>query len=234
MNKHLQAFKELLLCHGWILNSVFSLTKTKVFLALSSISLIVSWEPMTGEESSKVKPQFRVLHRLRGSGCPHRAGGKESLCCPPPRSFSCQLSSSMGGGSISWKDECRSPPLSRAAGPQLGMQTALSQLRSVLEHEADFATAKNLCFWNKNHLFSVDSLILMNCRLFFLLADVPWKGTHAIRCQRRAAWSNFRGTHHCVFSANTENEYHYVSPCSDSQTFPRWKLCFNKGLLFAF
>lgn len=157
MNQHLQAFKELLLWHGWILNSVFSLTKTKVFLAFSSISLVVvSWEPMTEEEISKVKLQLPLLHRLRGSGRPQRAGGKESLCCPPSCSYSFHLASSMGGGSISWKDECGSPPLSRAAGPQLGTLTALSQLQSVLEREANFATAKDLCFWNKNHLFSVD------------------------------------------------------------------------------
>lgn len=181
---------------------------------------------MTGEESSQVKLHLPFLCRLTGPGHPQRA-----LCCPPPCSYSCQLSwpSLEGGGSISWKVECGSPPLSRAAGPQLGMLTALSQLRSVLVCKANFATAKNLCFWNKNHLFSADSLILMNCGLFLLLADVPWKGTHVIQCQRRAAWSNFRGTHHCIFTANTENEYHYVSRCSDPTSFQGGNCALKKG-----
>lgn len=161
---------------------------------------------------------------------PTESWWEKSLCCLPTGSYS--WASSEGGRSISWKADCESAPLSRAAGPQLGTLADLSQLPSELEHKANFATAKNLCFWNKNHLFSEDSLIPMNCGLFLLLADIPWKGTYVIRCQRRAAWSNFRGTHHCIFTANKENECNYASHCSDPTSFQGGDCALKKGVLF--
>lgn len=90
-------------------------------------------------------------------------------------------------------------------------------LWSVLELKANFATAKILCFWNRNHLFSVDALILMNCGLFFPIADIPWEGTDVTQCQHKAVRGNFRGTPHCIFTASKVKEY--GSYCSHPTSF---------------
>lgn len=138
----------------------------------------------------------------------------------------------MGGRSTSQKGEWGITSLLQSSRSQLGTLISLSQLWSVLEHNTNFTTAKNVCFWNKSHLFSVVSLILMNDGLFLLLADVPWKGTHVIQCQRRAAWNNFRGTLHCVFTYNKEKKNRYVSHCSNPKPF-QGESCLKEGLHFA-